>query len=38
MFMLNTNNVNVPVAIQKDPIKRDEKRSLEAKVNNFYKL
>jgi len=31
------NNVNVPASIQKDPIKSEEKRNLEAKVNNLYK-
>ena len=37
-FIRKNSNVNVPAGIQKDPTKRDEKRSREAKVNNFYKL
>ena len=37
-FIRKNSNVNVPAGTPKDPIKRDEKRSLEAKVNNIYKL
>ena len=37
-FIRNVKNVDVPVGIPKDPIKRTEKSLLVAKVNNFYKL
>ena len=36
-FMLNAHNANVPVATQKKPIKRDEKRKVAAKVDTLYK-
>ena len=32
--MLNAHNANVPVAIQKKPIKRERKRNLEARVSH----
>ena len=37
-FMLNINNANVPVGIQKDPINIAVKNPHGARVNNFYRL
>ena len=36
-FILNTNNVNVPAGIQKDPINIANVKNHEAKVNKIYK-